>query len=138
MNESPIEQLLSAFDRLDLDAAMSLVAPGVQALIADGRRAEGSEAVRELMASVIGTLRSTSHRITAQWHQGDAWIAEVQASYELSDWLELKALPRAFVVRQGADGITELHVYGAHEHPLSEHRAGNEGLRVGERWIPPL
>src|SRR2546421_469547 len=83
-------------------------------------------AVRELVTSLIAELRSTSHRIVALWHVDDVWIAEVEASYELRDWLRVNALPRAYVVREGPDGIRELHAYGAHERPLTEHRTGAE------------
>ncbi len=66
------------------------------------------------------------------------WIAEVDCSYELQDWLQLNALPRAFVLRMGPEGIIDLRAYGAHEQPLTEHRTGEEGMWVGGRWIPPL
>jgi SnoaL-like domain len=138
LNESPIEQLLKAIDELDVDAAMALAAPDIRFLAADGRRGEGVEAVRELVGDFLSTLRSTTHRITAQWHQDDTWIAELEASYELQDYLQLKALPRAVVVRMGLGGIADLRVYGAHERPLTEHRTGEEGMWVGGRWVPPL
>ena len=138
MTESPIEQVLEALDRLELEDTMALMAPDVRVLAADGRRAEGTEAVGQLFAEFLGQLRSTTHRITAQWNEEDVWIAEVDASYELRDWLALNALPRAFIVRAGPDGISELRVYGAHEHRLSEHRTGEEGMRIGGRWVPPL
>jgi hypothetical protein len=138
VSQSPIEQLLDALDRLELEAMMALIAPDALMLVADGRRAAGTEAVRQLFGEFLGQLRSTTHRITAQWHEDDVWIAEVDASYELRDWLQISALPRAFIVRAGPDGISELRVYGAHEHRLSEHRTGEEGMRVGGRWIPPL
>jgi hypothetical protein len=138
VNDSPIEQLLSAMDELDVDGAMACMAPNVRFLAVDGRRGEGKEAVRELITDFLSTLRATSHRITAQWHQDDAWIAEVEASYELQDYLKLNALPRAFVVRVGPDGITDFRAYGAHERPLTEHRTGEEGMWVGGRWVPPL
>ena len=137
-SESPIERLLSAFDSLDLEGVMALVAPDAEILIADGRRAKGKEAVRELIKRFAGALRSSSHLIIAQWYQDGVWIAEVESSYELRDWLRLERLPRAFVAREGPDGIRELHVYGAHEHPITEHRTGEEGMWVGGRWIPPL
>jgi len=117
---------------------MALLAPDARVLLADGRRADGAEAVRELVTGLVSELRSTSHRIVSQWHQDDVWIAEVEADYELADWLELKALPRAFFLKNGPDGISELHVYGAHERPIAEHRTGEEGMWIGDRWIPPL
>ena len=46
---------------------------------------------------------------------------------------------RAGVVsRAGAEGIAQLHVYGAHEHPLTEYENGERGTRVGGQWMPPL
>ena len=138
MEESPLEQLLGAVDRLDLEGVMALLGPEPRVLAADGSRAAGSEPVRELLGVLLGSLRSTTHRITDQWRQDNVWIAEVEADYELQDWLELKALPRVFVVRMADAGIADLRVYGAHEHPLAEHRTGEEGMWVGTRWIPPL
>jgi hypothetical protein len=138
MSDSPIEALLAAFDKLDVDAVLELSAPDVQVRTADGQTAAGKEAVRDLIASLVSDLRSTSHRILAQWHVDDVWIAEVESSYELRDWLQLKSLPRAYVVHEGPDGIREVHAYGAHERPFAEHRTGEEGLWLGDRWIPPL
>lgn len=138
VSDSPIEQLLDAVDRLELEAALALMAPDVRVSVVDGRRAQGTEAVRQLFGSFLGQLRSTTHRITAQWHENDVWIAEVDASYELGDYLQLNALPRVFIARVGPNGVSELRAYGAHEHPLSEHPTGEEGIWVGGRWIPPL
>jgi hypothetical protein len=138
MSDSPIEALLDAFDRLDADAVLALCAPGVRIRAADGRTADGQGAVGELVESLVADLRSTSHRILAQWHVDDVWIAEVESSYELRDWLQLKRLPRAYVVHEGPDGIREVHAYGAHERPFAEHRTGEEGTWLGGRWIPPL
>ncbi|HKR98166.1 MAG TPA: nuclear transport factor 2 family protein [Candidatus Dormibacteraeota bacterium] len=139
MSQSPIEEFLDALDRLELDAIMALMAPDVRVLVVDGRRAEGADAVRQLFADFLGQLRATTpHRITAQWHEDDVWIAEVDASYELRDWLQLNGLPRAFIVRAGPDGVSELKAYGAHEHQLSDHPTGGKGMWVGGRWVPPL
>jgi hypothetical protein len=136
--ESPIEQLLQALDGLDVEAVIARMASDARLLTADGHRAEGTLAIREVLVAFQAGIRSMTHRITAQWHQDDAWIAEVEADYELQDRLQLKSWPRAFIVRQGPDGITELNVYGAHERPVSEHRTGDAGMWIGERWIPPL
>jgi hypothetical protein len=135
---SPIEQVLNAVDDLDVDAAMTLAAPGIRFMAADGRRVEGTEALRDLLTEFLLPLRHTTHRITAQWHQDDVWIAELEGTYELRDYLQLKALPRAVIARIGPDGIVDLRVYGAHERPLTEHRTGEEGMWVGGRWVPPL
>jgi hypothetical protein len=136
--DSPLEQLLDEVDKLDADGVVALMQPDIRFLTVDGQRAEGLDAVRKLVTDFLAQLRSTSHRITAQWHEGDAWIAEVEASYELRDWLQLNRLPRVFVARVGSDGIADLRAYGAHEQPLNEHRTGEEGMWIGGRWIPPL
>ncbi len=138
VSESPVERLLDAIDRLDLEDMIALMAPDARVLVADGRHAEGTEAVRQLFGDFLGQLRSTTHRITAQWHQDDVWIAETDTSYELRDWLELTALPRVFIVRSGPEGVSELRAYGAHEQQLSDRPTGEEGMWVGGRWVPPL
>jgi hypothetical protein len=139
VSDSPIEQLLAALDRLDVDAVMSLLAPDARLLSTDGRRAEGTEAVRELLSGFVSVLRSTTHTITAHWHVDDVWIAEVDASYELQDWLQMTALPRVIILREGPAGIAELRFYGAHELKLSEHSTGEQwGTWIRGRWIPPL
>jgi ketosteroid isomerase-like protein len=138
VDESPITSWLAVVDRLDLEAATTAFAPDARVLTPDGRRAQGIEDVRELLTEFLSELRSVRHEVTAQWHVGDVWIAEIDATYELADWMQTSPLPRAFVLRQGPDGITELRVYGAHERALEEHRTGGEGMWIGERWIPPL
>jgi hypothetical protein len=129
---------MQAMDARNVDAMMALVASDARLMTADGRHAVGANAVRQLLDDFFGQLRSTTHKVTAQWHEDDVWIAEVEASYELRDWLQMNALPRVFIVRRGAEGITDIRAYGAHERPLTEHRTGEEGMWVGSRWIPPL
>lgn len=138
MSASPIDQLLEGIDTLDLDAIMALTAPDVRILTADGRRAEGRAGVREVLTDFLAALRSTTHRVTAQWHQDDVWIAEVDATYELRDLTRLGVLPRVFVLRVGPEGIQDIRSYGAHERPLAEQRTGDHELRLGGQWIPPL
>jgi hypothetical protein len=135
---SPLERLLGAIDALDVEGAMALVAPDCHLLTVDGRRAEGAAGVRDLLAEFLSQLRSTVHRITAEWHPEDVWIAEVEADYELKDWLRLTALPRVFVLRDGEAGLTDVRVYGAHEQELRDHRSGESATVVGGHWIPPL
>src|SRR6202022_1676076 len=110
MSESPIAKLFEAFDKLDVEAGSAMFAPDAKLLIGDGRRAEGADAVRALIADVCAGLTSTAHRITAEWRDDDTWIAEVEADYEVRDWIELKALPRAAILRAAAAGIPPLHV----------------------------
>jgi SnoaL-like domain len=138
LSESPIEQLLVAIDKLDVDRAMALMASDVRFLAVDGRRAQGSHAVRELLAGFVASLRSTTHQITAQWHQDNVWIAEVEARYELTDRVRIGPLPRAFVMREGAQGFADLSVYGAHERPLTDYDTGEHMMRLGGHWMPPL
>jgi len=136
--ESPIEQLLRAVDSLDLEAVIALVAPDVQLLMVDGHRAAGTAEMRALLRDFLAALRSSTHRITAQWHPDEVWIAEVDATYELRDMTRIGVLPRAFVVRAGPDGLSDVRVYGAHERPLAELTAGEHEMRLGGHWIPPL
>jgi ketosteroid isomerase-like protein len=138
VDESPIAQLLAAVDKLDFEAVTALFARDARLLTADGQRAAGIEEVRQLLSQFLGTLRATSHRITAEWHEADTWIAEVDATYELDDWMQTSPLPRALVLRQGPDGIADLRVYGAHEGRLADHPRGGLGTWIRGRWIPPL
>ena len=139
MTESPIEQLLAAFDSLDPEVVMALLAPEVRLLTADGQRAAGTGAARELISDFVSPLRSTTHRLTAQWQQDDVWIAEFDATYELKDGMQTGTIPRAVVVRVGPDGIIDLRAYGAQERPLTDHDTGEQwGRLVRGHWIPPL
>jgi hypothetical protein len=138
VSDSPIDQVLGAADKLDVEGLVSLLAPDGRILVADGRRAEGTEAARRLFEEFIGKLRHTSHRVTARWHIDDVWIAEFDAEYELHDYLKLGPLPRAMILRDGPHGITDLRFYGAHERSVDDHRTGEEGLWIGGRWVPPL
>jgi hypothetical protein len=133
-----MQALVDAMDRLDVDALVGQFAPGGRLMTADGRRAEGPEALRGLLSEFFGELRSTTHTVTQQWQEDNVSIAEIDASYELRDWLRLNDLPRVFILRDGPEGIEDLRVYGAHEHPIAEHRTGEEGMLIGARWIPPL
>jgi hypothetical protein len=137
MQDSPVDELLEAVDKLDVDAVLALAAPDVRMLTVDGRRAEGRDGMRELIADFVDSLRSSTHRVTAQWHPDDVWIAEVDATYELKDFTRIGVLPRVFVLRDGPDGLLEMRVYGAHERPLAELRSEHE-MRLGGHWIPPL
>jgi hypothetical protein len=138
LSESPIEQLLVAIDKLDVDRAMAPLARDVRFLAVDGQRAQGTDAVRELFAGFVASLRSATHEVTAQWHQDGVWIAEVKATYELTDGVRIGPLPRAFVMREGAQGCTELTVYGAHERPLADYNTGERVMRLNGNWMPPL
>jgi len=135
---SPIEQLLEALDKLDVDATVAQFASGGRLLSVDGRRAEGQEAIGEFLGELFAQVRSMSHRIIAAWNPAEVWIAEVEASYEFQDRLRMDAVPRALVLHRGADGITELNVYGANEREFADRNTGSGGMRIGGRWMPPL
>lgn len=145
MTGSPIQRLLDAVDALDLDAAIALAAPQARLMTVDGRQAHGREAVLKLLADFLAGVRSVQHRITSLWHEDDVWLAEVEGMYELQDGFQTGWLPRMFVLREGPEGILDLRVYGAHEQPLQHSEpdvertvADERGIRIGERWIPPL
>ncbi len=138
MPGEPIEQLLRAIDALDVEGVIALAAPEVRLLTVDGRRSAGKTGMRELLTDFLAALRSSTHRITAQWHEHDVWIAEVDANYELRDLTRLGVLERAFIVRAGPEGLTDVRVYGAHERPLGELESREHELRLGGHWIPPL
>ena len=55
----------------------------------------------------------------------------------LRDWLEFQA-PRAMVVQDGPDSITEVHIYGANERPLGEHGGPEAEIPIGGRPLLPL
>ncbi len=138
MEASPLAQLLAAIDKLDVDAAMALCGADCRFATADGRQVEGRDNVRNLLREFLSVLRSTAHEITSQWHQDNVWFAEVLANYEMKDWLRIEALPRAFVLRTAADGISDVRVYGANERRLSDQQTGDEPFRVGGRLVLPL
>jgi hypothetical protein len=135
---SPLTRWLEAMEALDADGAMSTFAPDVSLLMADGSRVHGHDEASRLISGFLGQLRSLSYEVSAQWHVQDTWIAEAQATYELTDHFRTAAVPRAVFARVSEAGIVELRLYGAHERPLAEHRTGEEGMWVGGHWVPPL
>jgi hypothetical protein len=138
VEESPIQQLLSAVDRLDVEGTIALLTPDCQLLSVDGRRASGLVQIRELLSQFYADLRTTSHKVVAEWQNGDTWIAELDAAYELRNWLRIEGVPRAVFLRQASEGIGDVRFYGAHEQPIAEAGVDPEMMRLGGRWIPPL
>jgi SnoaL-like protein len=138
MDVSPIERLLLAVDERDVDAIVALLSPDVQFLAVDGRRADGRDEARGLISDALSVVRRVSHEIISQWHHDEVWIAEVSLTYELQDWYLLRDAPRALFVHQGPEGITEWHIYGAHERPLAEHGGDSGELRIGGTPMLPL
>jgi ketosteroid isomerase-like protein len=138
MTESPITSWFDAVSRFDVESALSLFAPDARLLSPDGRRAEGVDEIRDVLGDMTDQLRAFSYEVTAEWHQGDTWIAELQSTYELSDYAEIGPLPRAVIARMSGGRIADLRLYGANERLIADRPTGEEGIRVGGRWIPPL
>jgi hypothetical protein len=138
VTESPIVEVLTAIDRLDVTAVLALCSPDCHFATVDGRHADGHDAVQRLLGEFLSTIRATHHEVTAQWHQDDAWFAEVVATYELQDRTRIDERLRAFLLRTGPDGIRDVRVYGAHERPLTDRSGGYEPARLGGRLILPL
>jgi SnoaL-like domain len=138
MADSPIQQLLDAVDTLDLERVIAMTARDCRMRMVDGRRAAGVDEVRTALSELLSTLRRAEHKVCKQWQEGNLWIAEVDATYELRDGYETAVLPRAFFLRMSDAGISELRIYGAHERPLADDDGLSAGLRLGGRWIPPL
>jgi ketosteroid isomerase-like protein len=138
MGESPIGPFCAAIDSLDADAVMALIAPGGELVLVDGSRAQGTDAVRQLLSDFFKLLRSTTHHVSAEWHDGDVWIAEIAATYERADGMRTGELARAMVLHEQADGIAAVRVYGMQPPLLADPPGQEEGLRLGGRWIPPL
>ena len=138
MDESPLTRLLEAVDSRDVEGVVRLFAPDVRLALMDGRQAQGIEDARRLLAEVLAALRSVEHEISRQWHEGDVWFGEGSATYELQDWFKMRARRRALVVQAGAEGITGVRAYGAHEAPIDEHGQDEGLIRIGGRVLPPL
>jgi len=135
---TPIERLLAALDALDLEAVLALLAPDCALLLADGDRAQGTDAVRAELSDLFEHLHSMTHRLTNQWHVDDVWIAEVEADYDMHDRSRVLRLPRALVARADHAGIAELRIYGAHEHAIYDHEQSDGSVVIGGRYMPSM
>jgi hypothetical protein len=138
VNESPIERLLLALDLLDVEATVALMTADCQVLLVDGQRAAGRDSFRDVLTDFFGGLRSTSHKVISEWHEDETWIAEVEASYELRNWLRIEGVPRAMFLRHSSDGIRDARFYGANERPITDEGQDQQMMRIGGRRIPPL
>lgn len=136
---SPIAPLLSALDALDVEAFASRFAPDGRLLTLFGDVATGPDEVRSVIGAFVSQLRATTHRVTSEWHPEEAvWIAETEATYDLTDYTRLGPLPRAVVLRQSPAGIARLSLYGQHELPLGQSRRPYQEVRAGRHWLPTL
>jgi hypothetical protein len=140
---TPLERFLGGFDRLDADACAAMFARDGRLRFADGSVEEGTAAVRAALRSYFADLRSTEHRIRAQWHVESTWIGEVDSNYVLADHSLHGPVSKVFVARMYADAIEDLRVYAAgepsfHEAAARHERESGRGILVGGRWTPPL
>jgi SnoaL-like domain len=139
MSDSPLRTAVQAIDRLDLDALVACFAPAVQLTILFGQEAAGRDEARAVLGDFFAGLRATRHELTDEWHpEPGVWIAELSATYELTDFSERGPYRRAIILRAGADGIELLHIYGAHELPLSEDGHIYQEVRGPHGWLPTL
>ena len=138
MDHSPIERLFSAVDRLDVDGTVALLTDDCRMLLVDGQRADGRESIRTVLGDFFGGLRSTSHKVISEWHEGDTWIAEVEANYELRNWLRVEGIPRAVFLRLSGDAVSDARFYGANERSITDRGGDPETMRIGGHWIAPL
>jgi hypothetical protein len=139
MSDSPIMTVLSAIDALDLDTAISLFAPDGVLDTPYGEEAVGREQVRGELGVFFAELRATHHDATSVWNpEPGVWIAEVTATYELTDFSRRGPYGRAFVLRAGGQGIEQLRIYGSNELPLMESGAAYHEVRGPHGWMPTL
>lgn len=139
MSDSLLIAALAAIDSLDLDATMSLFASDANLHTLYGEQAVGREQVRAELGMFFGELRSTQHEVTSLWNpEPGVWIAEMSASYELSDFSRRGPYGRAFVARTGDQGIVQLRIYGSHEQPLPEAGLQYREVRGPRGWLPTL
>jgi SnoaL-like domain len=139
MSDSPMLAILAAIDALDLDAAISSVAPNASFATPYGEQADGREQVRAVLGAFLAELRSTEHDVTTLWNpEPRVWIAEVTATYELNDFSRRGPYGRVFVLRSGDQGIEQLRIYGAHELPLAESGESYLEVRGPHGWLPTL
>ncbi|MGH2842628.1 MAG: hypothetical protein ACRDKL_03455 [Solirubrobacteraceae bacterium] len=104
-----------------------------------GGEGTGAEHARAMLGELIGELRTTSHVLISEWNPvPGAWIAELNATYELKDFSRRGPYHRAILLH-AADGlIQQLHVYGTHELPLPESEGVYREVRGPHGWLPTL
>jgi hypothetical protein len=138
--DTPMQAVLNALDALDLDSAVGMFAPdGTLTTLFGDETAEGHDRIRAVLGEFLQGLRSNEHAIVAEWNPEDGvWIAEMSATYELSDFSRRGPFRRAIILRTGSAGITDMRIYGAHERPLSETGRPYEEVRAAGGWLPTL
>lgn len=140
MPDSPIQAVLRSLDAIDLDGAVELFAPDGLLTTVFGDRAQGRDRVRAMLGTFLEGLRASHHELEAEWNAQDGvWLAQVSATYELSDFSRRGPYERAIILRVDDAGITELRIYGQHERPLAESGHGYVEVHDAHRgWLPTL
>lgn len=134
-----MQAVLRALAALDPDAAVALFAPEGSLMTTFGETASGRERVQMVLATFMHGLRSMRHDVSAEWNpENGVWIAEMTASYELSDYSRRGPYERAMILRTGDAGIERLRIYGAHELPLEQEGRPYENVRGPHGWLPTL
>jgi hypothetical protein len=139
MSDSPIPAFLRAVDALDLEAVMSQFAPTAVLMVPFGQEATGDEQIRSELRTFLAELRATQHHLTSEWNpEPGVWIAELSATYELTDFSVRGPYKRAIIMRAGDEMIERMTVYGAHELPLAEEGRPYTNVRGPHGWLPTL
>lgn len=134
-----MQATLRALGSLDLDAATALFAPDASLTTVLGHTASGRDQVRVELGMLMRELRAMRHHVTSQWNPEDGvWIAEMSATYELSDYSERGPYLRVMILRAGDAGIEQLRIYGAHELPMAEAGRPYGEVRGPHGWLPTL
>ena len=134
-----MQAALAALDALDLEAAVGLFADDAALTTVFGETASGRERIRDVLGAFLRELRSARHELTSEWNPEDGiWVAEMSASYVLSDYSQRGPYARAIILRAGEGGIEQMRIYGAHELPLAESGRAYSEVRGAHGWLPTL
>jgi limonene-1,2-epoxide hydrolase len=140
VSDTPMQAILNALDALDLEAAVEMFAPDATLTTLFGdETAQGHDRIRAVLGEFLQGLHTTNHALVSEWNpEAGVWIAEMSATYELSDYSRRGPFRRAIILRVGDGGITDMRIYGAHERPLSESGRPYEEVRAAGGWLPTL
>jgi hypothetical protein len=134
-----MQAVLRAIGALDVDAAVALFAQDGSLTTVFGETASGRERVHAVLGTFLRGLRAAQHDVSSEWNpESGVWIAEMLASYELSDYSHRGPYARAMILRAGDTGIEQLHIYGAHEQSLDEDGRAYTEVRAPHGWLPTL
>lgn len=134
-----MQAVLRALDALDLEAVVALFAADGSLTTVFGRTAIGRDEVSAVLGAFLAELRGSRHAVESEWNpEAGVWVAEMSASYELSDYSRRGPYQRVIILRTGAAGIEQMRIYGAHELPLGESGRAYAEVRGAHGWLPTL